>query len=214
MYGEIFAGDILNGLVIMSLLCLEIGLLSVGCLWFIVRSDKDNHIKITAKTYWFIAAYSALTGLWITFGLTEWVGAEKYLCGFLSAYLLSASITDWQTCEVYDFLHIFAGAAGIWFLWSRSPDREIWISLLCFLAVQLLLFMRMYGKADGMAFLVCAVYESVHGSGFLTYLLHMSAAYLLLGVVQGLRRNINRRGNLKAPVPFLPYIAATVWFFL
>ncbi len=47
-----------------------------------------------------------------------------------------------------------------------------------------------------------------------TLLLHMALAFIQLGVVQAFKRNINQKGNLKVPVPFLPYIACSLLWFL
>ena len=89
-----------------------------------------------------------------------------------------------------------------------------WKGYLVFAALQFGLFMRMYGAADGMVFLVCALFESVYGDGLMTYLLHMAASFFLLAVVQIGKKNVNRAGNLKKPVAFVPYITASVWLFL
>ena len=179
-----------------------------------MKNDKNCKLYLGKKEKILIVGGSAACALWIGCFLEHWGGAGQLACGVLAAYLLIASITDLQTCEVYDFLAIVAGSIGLLMLFAGGIFGTRLFSLILFGLIQLFLFMKMYGRADGWAFLVCAVYESRFGKGMLTYLLHMASAFLVLAVIQGLNRNIARNGNLKKPVPFLPYIAVTVWGFL
>lgn len=192
---------------------LEIGVLTDVCLRMIVQEDTKHGLKIDKAVYKTILFYSAAVGSWICLFLSHWNWYGQLVCGILAAYLLVAAIQDHQSCEVYDFLHILAVPAGGVFV-LMSPTKEKIISLVIFFVIQFGLFMRMYGAGDGLVFLVCAIYESRFGHGLATYLLHMAAVFALLGIVQGLKHNINKRGNLKKPVPLVPYIAGTVWFFL
>lgn len=192
----------------------ETALLTNGCLKWLMKNDKNCKLYLGKKEKILIVVGSAACALWIGCFLEHWGGAGQLACGVLAAYLLIASITDLQTCEVYDFLAIVAGSIGLLVLFAGGLSGIRLFSLILFGLIQLFLFMKMYGRADGWAFLVCAVYESRFGKGMLTYLLHMASAFLVLAVIQGLNRNIARNGNLKKPVPFLPYIAVTVWGFL
>lgn len=90
----------------------------------------------------------------------------------------------------------------------------MWGQFICFLFLQRFLFDRFYGRADVYAFCACGLLESVFGIGLLGYLLHMAGAFLLLAVVQGVKRNIGTNGNLKRAVPFLPYIVFSFWIVL
>lgn len=193
---------------------LEINLLIAGILWFILRYDKEHGLQISKRIKWGIAGSSAFISIWIESFLPHWGLQGKLACGGLAAYLLLASVMDLQTCMVYDFLSILGLIGGVWMLWKTGAGQDQLIALFLFLCLQYFLFMKMYGKADGIAFSICALFESCYGTGLLTFLLHMLTAYFLLGIVQSLRHNINQQGNLKQPVPFLPYITGTVWFFL
>ena len=53
--------------------------------------------------------------------------------------------------------------------------------------------------------------ETAAGMGFAGFLLHMLVSFSLLAAVQGPKGNISRKGSLKQPVPFIPYI--TISFF-
>lgn len=196
------------------ILFLEINLLIAGTLWFIFKYDKEHGLKIDKKTKWKIEGSCVILSLWIEVFLSHWGVGGKLACGGLAAYLLLASVMDLQICMVYDFLSVFGFIGGVWVLWRIQPRKEQLIALFFFWILQYFFFMKMYGKADGIAFCICALFESCYGVGMLTYLLHMLAAYCVLGVIQGLKHNINKQGNLKQPVPFLPYITGTVWFFL
>lgn len=72
--------------------------------------------------------------------------------------------------------------------------------------LQFLIFSKMYGRADCHAFVCCAVALSSFGGGMREYLVHMLCSVILLGIVQAVRKNINRQGNLYEPVAFIPYI--------
>lgn len=194
-------------------ICLEIGMVADWCLRWIQREDINTELTLDSCVYKKMLFYSAAVGGWIELFLSHWGWYGQFACGILAAYLLVAAIQDDQTYEVYDILHILALPAGIAFI-VASPSGEKMISLAIYAIIQVGIFMRMYGSGDGLAFLVCAIYESRFGEGLSTYLLHMATVFVVLAVVQGVRRNISKKGNLKKPVALVPYIAATVWFFL
>lgn len=97
---------------------------------------------------------------------------------------------------------------------ENRMDMECVAGLGLFVLLQLKLFSKMYGRADCYAFCVCALAEAAAGLGIVEFLIHMLAAFCLLAVIQGIHRNIDRRGNLKQPVPFLPYITLAFWTLL
>lgn len=196
-----------------GLISVEIGFLTDICFRMIRQNDKRCNLFIDYNLYRIVWGYSVLTGIWIGFFLKHWKWYGQAACGVLAAYLLIASVQDFQTYEVYDFLHCIMFVLGIVLIIWIIPSGKMG-SFLLYVLVQKFLFMRMYGAADGFVFLVCALFESVFGEGMLTFLQHMALTYLVLGVIQGWRKNIDRKGNLKQPVAFVPYIAATVWLFL
>lgn len=132
----------------------------------------------------------------------------------LAVYLTVCSITDFQTCKVYDILQVPAAVAGAILCLLQEPLPGGGSGLVLFALLQYLLFMRFYGEGDVMAFQICSLYLVGKGGDLQTLLLHMALAFTLLGAVQALRRNINQKGNLKVPVPFLPYIACSLLWFL
>lgn len=132
----------------------------------------------------------------------------------LTVYLTVCAITDFQTCKVYDLLQIPAAVAGAVLCLLQAPLPEGGRGLVLFALLQYLLFTRFYGEGDVMAFQICSLYLVGRGGDLQTLLLHMALAFILLGGVQAFKRNINPKGNLKAPVPFLPYIACSLLCFL
>ena len=154
----------------------------------------------------------------------------------MAASLLAACIMDIQSSMVYDYVWWLGGAAGgllmggMILAWRRngvqgyeginavgerlgmsSAQLELLGSVIIFILVQELLFSKFYGRADCHAFSVCALAEGAVGMGMKEYLVHMLLAFGVLAVVQLLRGNVGRDGNLKNPVPFLPYITITFW---
>lgn len=151
--------------------------------------------------------------MWITVGMgVSDISIFSY--GVFASYLLVATITDVQTYEVYDFLHVIGAFPGIIILIKQGIGFSNWLGLLLFMAMQFFIFGRLYGLADCMGFCVCAIYICIRNPSTLTYLFHMALAFCILGIVQGARKNINKKGNLKEPVAFFPYITFSVWLFL
>ncbi len=139
------------------------------------------------------------------------------LFSVIGGSLLLACVTDLAICHVYNFTWIPALAAAAVLLWSglSTAETAAWAErlspLLAFFLLQFVVFCRMYGRADCYAFCVCAAAEAARGMKMSGFLFHMLLAYMLLFMVQLVRGNMNRAGNLKKPVPFLPYITVSFW---
>lgn len=138
------------------------------------------------------------------------------LWAVIAACLLFACVTDCKTCQVYNFTWWISGTAAVLLL----AACENGVSLECagglglFIILQLKFFSKLYGRADCYAFCVCATAEAAAGLRLAGFLAHMLGAFCLLAAVQGIRGNIDKRGNLKRPVPFLPYITLAFWALL
>lgn len=133
------------------------------------------------------------------------------LLSFFAACLLTACVMDVETHLIYNYVWWIAGTAALAMLLLKKNTSEVWVGLLCFWLLQELFFARMYGRADCHGFVVCAMAESALGFSIREYLIHMLLAFMMLAIVQLLRKNIARNGNLKEPVPFLPYITCGFW---
>lgn len=128
----------------------------------------------------------------------------------IAVCLLAASIMDLRTCTVYNYIWWIMGVTGAVRLFVKMPvkgNEDVWLSLFLFILLQELFFCKMYGKADCHGFATCALVGASFGMELRQFLLHMLIAFALLGMVQFAKRNVGRGGNLKKPVPFLPYIS-------
>lgn len=152
--------------------------------------------------------------------------AYALLLSVLAGCLIFACVTDCKVCVVFQFTWWIAGIVGGVLLYrSFTTDymaleladlqREpCLLPLFFYILLQEVIFCRAYGRADCHAFAVCAVIENAFGMNLLGCLLHMLLAFGGLAIIQAFRHNINRKGNLKQPVAFLPYITISFWLLL
>ena len=180
-----------------------------GCSYFVIRSlmkvDPEHGMCFLGKQKLILLAGSIISALLYTF-VTEGIG---WLGIYI--YFVIASLTDSMICKVYDILQYPAFLCGVFILIKSKPDLQVGIVLLIFFLLQYFVFMRFFGAADGMAFMVAALAEASLGYDITIYLFHMICAYLLLSVVQILKGNVGRNAKLKVPVPFLPCIMISFW---
>lgn len=196
----------------MIILAIEIIVLVYIFFKIIYKFDKNHNLHMDKKAFVMIAVSAILLSVFLSLRIHYLPKALLY--GVLVAYLITASITDYQTQLVHDFLHIIGAVAGLTLIVSQQPEWLVIKGLLWFVGIQLLIFKRMYGTADCFTFIVCAIFIACSNHGLLTYLWHMGATLVLLTIIQGFCRNINRKGNLKVPVALVPYIAVTTWIFI
>ena len=136
------------------------------------------------------------------------------LWGILVSCLLWACYQDQKTRRVYNVTWWIAGPAAVGLCLLQWEQMGSLYEYCIFALLQLFFFGRTYGKADSYAFLTCGICIVSVGGGLQEELLHMLIAYFLLGVVQGIRKNVASNGNLKEPVAFLPYITLAFFFLL
>lgn len=193
---------------------LIVEILGLTCLFFriIFRYDPGHGLRLNRKSYLLIGMLACVWGGFLQ--SRRLPAAAGGLYGILAAYLLTATVTDLQIKKVHDFLAIIGGLGGLALCIMEKPEWAVLKALGAFLVIQFILFRKMYGLADCLAFAVCALYMAASGKDLITYLLHMGAAFLALFAAQAMQHNINSHGNLKKPVALLPYISTTVWFFL
>lgn len=152
----------------------------------------------TAVTYIFFAALLLRRDSWIL----------ELLDSFYWGTMAFAAFCDYNTKEVYDFCYLPALLSGGIFLISGHPPGIMDLVLFCL--VQWIIFRKLYGEADCLAFCICAAYLTAYGGGLIDYILLMAIVFILLTIIQFLRRNIAGNGNLKEGVPLIPYIAAVM----
>lgn len=195
----------------MILAILKLGMYIIG------RWDKP--LPLRRKCWYWIFLGAALEFTCVR-SLTVGKPLEQTLLWIIiGGCLLLACVTDCLLCQVYNFTWWIALAAAIPLLWRHCEELtqtggvslQNFCSLLFFCALQFLLFQHTYGRADCYAFCICAAVEAAIGFSTAGFLSHMLVSYVLLFAVQLFRRNINRKGNLRKPVPFLPYITVSFW---
>ena len=114
--------------------------------------------------------------------------------------------------EVYDLFHFINLASMVLFVGYVGFPKN-YISFLFFAALQLGIFQFMYGQADAFLFCECAAFLMLHNAEIEDYMWHMGIMLVILTVVQGVKKNINKRGNLKHPVAMTPYILSSFLIF-
>ncbi|MCM1568638.1 MAG: hypothetical protein NC081_04225 [Roseburia sp.] len=127
--------------------------------------------------------------------------------------LLFAALMDFESSQVYRFVWWICAGAGIMLLCCRcgalAAEGRLFTGLAewgGFCLLQQGFFSRKYGRADCHAFCCCSLLFCAEGGRLSLYFLHMLLSLGLLGMHQGFCHNIDARGNLKKPVPFVPYI--------
>lgn len=128
------------------------------------------------------------------------------------ASLSAAAYSDGLTKEIFDWVYypgLFACATA---LFIAKPGSDVFIDLAIFLALQILVFRRMYGGSDCIAFSMCAMFLSSLGAGLLICMLMMLLTMVLFTVWQWLAKNIHTKRDsgsflkLKVPDAMIPYI--------
>lgn len=135
----------------------------------------------------------------------------------LGIYLVVCSVTDMLLCQVHDVMQYLGMMGAFLWLWKKDILVTAGFSVIFFALVQYVLFMRMYGKADGMAFCICALYLTGKGAEIEGYLYHMAISFLMLAVVQLCKKNVSIKGKLKQQVALYPYITAgfcVIWWYI
>lgn len=177
-----------------------------GCIAFAEHYDNFVPALSRKKLYITICMISSAVTCVIKDNVWQSMGMEIVL-----GALLFACITDYTQCQVYHFTWWIAGSVVMgWLFVAICRGEPIpWLELILFCMLQELLFAKLYGRADCHAFCVCAVMYALLEKGMLCYLLHMWIAFLLLAGIQWHQGNIAGNGNLKKPVPLIPYIVLT-----
>ncbi len=196
--------------------------LTWGLLHEMLRRDPELHVSYNRRVWMETIVMAVWEGSWIIrltgmdrgiFSADACLRAGAYI--LFGGLLTALCIMDEQTMQIYD-IFIWAGmiSGGAMLFLKEGGFGSALPGLILYAGLQYGIFTRLYGRGDGHAFLLCALWIALGGGGIYECLLHMGASFGLLTVAQAGRRNIGRNGNLREPVPFLPYICSTVWFFL
>ncbi len=168
--------------------------------------DEDLCKVNIRQIYGLWLVYSLVVSIVFLLHMSNSTGMVQIAYGLLAGYFILCSVMDAVLKLVCDVFHYIGLLGGCLLLVSSRPAADIIMELLLFIGLQWMIFRKMYGAADVAGFMVCAVYLAAEGRSMLGYLMHMAVTFLLLGVIQGVKGNISRKGNLKRPVPLFPYI--------
>ena len=124
--------------------------------------------------------------------------------------LLLALLQDVRECLVYRIIWLIIMLVLGFQILQNGIEPKSLLGVLFYCTFQELIGSQFYGRADCHCFSCIAFFVMTSG-GYIGEMLqflviHMIASFLLLGVVSVLQGNLNRRGNLLYPVPFIPYI--------
>lgn len=144
----------------------------------------------------------------------EWIclGNSCFYAGLLVATF--SDIKEKQVLRIVWMICIFL--LTIVLLFQKVGFCE-WLCLAEFVFLQECICNHFYGQADAHSYICCVVYAMTNGfieeDIMLAGLQLMIISFVLLAVLNLFMRNINRFGNLKQPVAFIPYIvvALNLW---
>lgn len=154
--------------------------------------------------------------------LTVVIQEKKQCCGVRASWwdclaqnlfwgnLLLALLQDVRECLVYRIIWlIILLVSGSQILRNGIESMPL-LGGLFYSAFQELIGRQFYGRADCHCFSCIAFFlmaEGLYRGETLQFLvIHMIVSFALLGVVSAFNGNLNRKGNLIFPVPFIPYI--------
>ena len=139
--------------------------------------------------------------------------------------MITACIMDLKEKMVYRYVWAAGGlaVAGLFF-WRVFGEvfleqnaallMPYMVELLLLILLQQLLFSKMYGRADCHAFCVCGAVFLALGGSLDDHVMHMAVTFALLLIVQVCAGNVTWKGQLRKPVPMMPYITAGFWLWV
>lgn len=176
-----------------------------GALLFLYLVDEDMR-KYKRSIWCVLGMVLALIGSCFLYPGKQ-QGVIVGLGFFQFTFYLSISTTmDILLKQITDMVHYPGLLGGILLLVNFRPKPEVCWELIIYVIIQYVIFRKMYGHADVIGFVLCALFFSATGRGIDVYVGHMSLAFGMLALVQAFRRNIAGDGNLKQPVALFPYI--------
>lgn len=142
---------------------------------------------------------------------------EVILQAFEVSALLLAAWIDHYVQSIPDMIYVPGFAAGIAWIILQHPSAEIIGNLIIFVGLQAVIYRRLYGESDCIAYSLCALYLAGTGGDLLDDLLFMLLTVGIEAVVQISHHNLDfRHGRLIRPVALIPYMAVSMllWILL
>lgn len=164
---------------------------------------KDKQLAVNAKRKP-VLVITVIILFFISFILSSFWEVLFWFSLSLAAY------SDYLTQEIYDI--VYAPGVGICIamlgITGSFKECEI-IELIVFIVLQTVVFRKLYGISDCIAFSMCAMYLYLHGKVLVDYIILMLGIFLVLTIIQFFKKNIDK-GKFKEPVALIPYIAFAI----
>lgn len=196
-------------------------LLAYGCYrveWKLQLLDPDPALQVAviqcgvSWQHWGTLIYLGI--FWLLQG--QQPEPETLLQAFEISALLLAAWLDHYVQNIPDMVYVPGFVSGTAWLIQQHPSVEVIVSLIVFVVMQAVIFRRLYGGSDCLAYSLCALYFA--GAGGLLYddLVFMLVTVGIETVVQIVHHNLDFRcGRLKKPVAVIPYMAVSmIWFLI
>lgn len=184
----------------------------------IQKYDHEHGISITKRTKWyFMILFFLLLGLLrVKYGS----GLNFYFYSYLVFYLSVCAFIDWQTQNVYDFLHYITIGTGVIYLFLKGGQlKNIALVLLQVIILFLLIIVwvkkGMLGGGDGFLLVASSFFllSPNHVISIEIPLVNVLLANVIF-VITNMRRFDFRKLKMKEKVPFVPSIAASTYVIL
>ena len=205
-YGQDYVREYLERTVLSGAFC---GMVCFGMVMLVLlllqKHDREFDIRMNGREYAFWAIICACVGGYI-FAKSQGGWQNRGEDFLMLMYMMLCCVTDYHTQKAYDAVQLGVCVLLVIGIWGKETLASQGVELIVFGGIQAGIFRRMYGEADTMGFLICAL--SLLEGGLWIWTLHMAITFLCLGIVQGWKHNIRKDGNLKVPVPLFPYMAA------
>jgi len=169
--------------------------------------DSGKKVQFQKKKFIVITGYLFCSALFEKgTGIAVGVAASVFW-GSIAA----AAYSDWQIKYAYDFMNWIAVLAAIitLLLAKQSNTRDIIIVAVFFL-LQVTVCRLFYGAADCIVCSAVAIYLTAFGRRIDVVLLFLLTALILAFIVQLLKGNVNKKGNLKEVIPLIPYMVVAL----
>ena len=152
-----------------------------------------------------------LTIFWLVQGQGQLPEPDMLLQAFGISALLLAAWIDHYVQSIPDMIYVPGFVSGTAWLILQRPSAEVTNSLLIFVGLQAVIFRRLYGGSDCIAYSLCALYLAGIGGVLLEDLLFMLLTVGIEAVVQITRHNLDfRHSRLIRPVALIPYMAVSM----
>ncbi len=126
--------------------------------------------------------------------------------------LFTAALMDVFKQEVYDILWmIFVPLCTVLLIVRGEATLPVFISLMIYYIIQEVIMARVYGRADCHALWCCGLLFSAFGAELEVYAVHVAVTFVLICVVQLIKKNIGPSLKLKKKIAMIPYILVGFW---